>query len=293
MTASHPVRGALLLVCALFLFACLDASIKYLSAQQNIPALVAIRYLGNLLLMIAVVGPGHGRAMITTQRTALVLLRAVSLAVVSLLMGLAFQRMPVAETTAIGFLGPMLVILAAGPLLGEKVGLAGWLTALFGFSGVMLIARPGGGLDVTGVIFALCAVLANVCYQMLSRVLAATEQTISLLFYTALAGSLIFGTMLPWVWNGWHPGGLEIVLLCALGVFGGAGHWLFTQAYRYAPASLLAPMNYLQLLWAGLLGFTVFGHIPDTVGLIGMAIVGLSGVITAIRTRRAPVKRSV
>lgn len=293
MTAQHPMRAALLLICALFLFACLDSMIKYLSEQQNIPSLVAIRYIGNLLLMMIVVMPRDAGALVRTQRTGLVLLRAVSLAAVSLLMGLAFQRMPVAETTAIGFLGPMLVILAAGPLLGETVGLGGWLTALLGFSGVLLIARPGGGLDMTGVLFALCAVAANVCYQMLSRVLAASEQTVALLFYAALAGSLIFGTMLPWTWQGWRPGPLEVGLLVALGLFGGTGHWLFTQAYRYAPASLLAPMNYLQLLWAGLLGYLVFGHVPDTLALIGMTIVAASGVITAIRTRRAPVKRSV
>ena len=293
MTATHPYKGAFLLVCGLLLFACLDTILKYLSGFQNIPALAAMRYIGNLLLMVAIVAPSQGKAMVRTQRTGLVLLRAGSLAVVTLFMGLAFQRMPVAETTAIGFLAPMLVILVAGPVLGEKVGPAGWLTALLGFAGVMLIVRPGSGLDMVGVIFALCAVAANLCYQLLSRILAASEQTIALLFYTALAGSLIFGVALPWTWNGWRPDVLQILMLASMGAFGGLGHWLFTQAYRYAPASLLAPMNYLQLLWAGLLGYGVFGHVPDTLAMIGMAIVGLSGVITAVRTRRPPAKRSV
>ena len=80
--------------------------------------------------------------------------------------------------------------------------------------------------------------------------------------------------------------------MVSLGVYGGLGHFLFTAAFRYAPASLLAPLNYLQLLWAGLLGWLVFGHVPDVLSLLGMAIVAGSGVLVALKTRRPPPKRT-
>src|SRR5690606_18635218 len=142
---------------------------------------------------------------VQTQRTGLVLLRAACLAVASLCMTLALQRMPVAETTAIIFLSPMLVVLMAGPVLQEHVGKAGWLAAIAGFAGVLLIARPDGGLDTIGVVLALCAATANAVYQLLSRVLASTERTLTMLFFTAWVGTIGYGSSLPWFWSGAMP----------------------------------------------------------------------------------------
>jgi drug/metabolite transporter (DMT)-like permease len=293
MTEAHPLRGALLLVTALLLFACMDATTKFLSATREVPLIVAVRYVGNLLLMVLLLAPTHGRQLVETKRTGLVVVRGICLAASSLMVGFALQRMPVAETTAIGFLGPILVIVAAGPLLGERIGRIGWAAVLLGFTGVLLIARPGSGLEAVGVACALAAVAANVGYQLLSRVLVATERTIALLFYTALAGAILFSLALPWFWDGRAPTVFEAVLFFSLAAYGGLGHFMFTAAYRYAPASLLAPMNYLQLLWAGLLGWTLFGHVPDQVSLLGMAIVAASGIMVALKTRRPPAKRMV
>ena len=293
MTQHHPLRGALLVVTALLLFACMDATTKYLAATREVPLIVAVRYVGNLLLMVMLLSPTHGRELLHTQRTRLVVFRGLCLAASSLLVGFALQRMPVAETTAISFLGPILVVLVAGPLLGEKIGRIGWAAALLGFVGVLVIVRPGSGLEAVGIACALAAVAANVGYQLLSRILVATERTIALLFYTALAGAILFSLALPWFWDGRAPTLFEALLFFSLGVYGGLGHFLFTAAYRYAPASLLAPMNYLQLLWAGLLGWLLFGHVPDEISLVGMLIVAASGVLVALKTRRPPAKRMV
>lgn len=292
MPEHHPVRGALLCLAALALFACLDTTTKYLTQTHAVPLIVGVRYLGNLLLMVAFLGPTHGRQMVRTQRTALVWVRGFCLAVASLLIGLALQRMPVAEMTAITFLSPILLVAVAGRLLGERVGWLGWVATLGGLAGVMLIVRPGSNVVSSGAIFVLGAVLLNLGYQLLSRVLAASETTFALLFYTALAGSIIYGLALPWYLEDRAPSLLEVVLFASLGVFGGVGHFLFTAAFRHAPASLLAPLNYVQLLWAGLLGWLVFDYIPDTQSLTGMAIVAASGVLVALKTRRPPVKRT-
>ena len=292
MPAHHPVRGALLCIAALALFACMDTTTKYLTQTHEVPLIIAVRYLGNLLLMIAFLGPTHGRQMVRTQRTGLVWIRACCLAIASLLIGFALERMPVAEMTAIIFLSPILLVALAGRLLGERVGWIGWAAALGGFAGVMLIVRPGSDLVASGAVFVLGAVVLNLGYQLLSRVLAASETTFALLFYAALAGSVLYGLAMPWFIEDRAPSLFEAALFASLGLFGGVGHFMFTAAFRHAPASLLAPLNYLQLLWAGLLGWLVFGHVPDAVSLLGMAVVAGSGVLVALKTRRPPAKRT-
>ena len=261
-TVRSPLRGVLLLVCALFLFALMDSAVKYLSTHYNVPLIMAIRYIVHCLLMIVILTPSYGKQLVQTRRTGLVLIRAGCLAAVSLFVGLALQRMPVAETTAISFLAPMLVVFIAGPLLGERLGVLGWTAALTGFAGVLLIVRPSSGLDGVGIAYALCAVGGNAAYQLLSRVLMSTERAVTLLFYTALIGATCFGAVLPWFWEGKPPTLWQLLLFLSLGVTGGLGHFLFTSAYRYASASVLAPITYLQLLWAGLLGWMYSGMFP-------------------------------
>lgn len=285
-TPVESLRGVLLLLAALFLFAGMDTTTKILTLHYEAPLVVAMRYIVHCLLMIVFLAPTQGRKLIQTQRTGLVLLRAAALAVTSLFIGLALHRMPVAETTSITFLAPLLVVLLARPILGEHIGILRWAAAMIGFCGVLLIVRPSSGLDPGGVIFALCAAGGMVVYFLLSRALAHTEQTLSLLFYTALVGAIGCGAFLPWTWGGPVPTRWELLLFLAMGTAGGIGHFLLTAAYRHAPASLLAPMSYLQLLWAGLLGWLVFGHVPDRLSTLGMVVVAVSGVISALKIRR-------
>ena len=292
MPEHHPLRGALLCIASLALFACLDTTTKYLTQTHAVPLIVGVRYLGNLLLMVAFLGPTHGRQMVRTQRTGLVWVRGVCLAVASLLIGFALERMPVADVTAITFLSPILLVAVAGRVLGERVGWVGWAATLGGFAGVMLIVRPGSDNVASGAVFVLGAVLLNLGYQLLSRTLAASETTFALLFYTALAGSILYGLAMPWFIEDRAPSWLEAAMFASLGLFGGVGHFMFTAAFRYAPASLIAPLNYLQLVWAGLLGWVVFDYVPDAQSLLGMAIVAGSGVLVALKTRRPPEKRT-
>ena len=282
--AQKPLKGVALVSIAVMLFALADVMTKHLTMLYAVPLVVSVRYLVNLALLVAVFGPRHGRNLVRTNRTGLVILRAVSLAVASLALGLALRYMPVGETVAIVYLSPFAVMLIAVPLFGEKVGLVGWLGAAAGFLGVLLILRPGAGLDPVGAGLALITAAASTVYHLLSRVLARTEQTIALLFHTALIGALVFGVMLIWAWDGTLPTLPDFVMMLALGVLATGGHALFTSAYREAPASLLAPVNYLHLVWAALLGWLVFAHLPDAVTIVGMVLVTAAGAGIALRS---------
>ena len=273
-----PVKAALFMALAVFLFSCMDVLTKQMASTYPAPFVVAARYGGNLLLLLALVAPHEGRRIAHLGRPRLVLLRAACLSGVSLTAALAFQRMPVAETIAVVFLAPFAVTLLAGPLLGEKVQPISWIAAAGGLIGVLMIVRPGSGLDPLGVVFAGMTAAGSVVYNMLSRSLARTETSWSMMFWTALVGTVIFTALTAGHGDFVMPRGWDIGALAAMGALSLVGHLLFTQAFRYAPASSLSPVNYLQLVWSGLLGLAVFGHMPDPWALAGMGLIAVSGV---------------
>ena len=287
MNSAQSLRGILLFVTGLFFFASLDTTLKVLSAEYPVPMVAALRYFVNVLLMMAVLGPSRGRQMIQTQRTGWVVVRGLTLAGATLFMVLALQRMPVAEATSIVFLSPLVVVLIAGRTLGEKVGMPDWIAAFVGFLGILLIARPGADLDLLGVAYACGAIVVLTGYQLLSRILSASEHTLALLFYGAVTGSVVFGMLLPWFWKGGIPPAGHILLFVLAGTVATLGHFLFTAAYKSAEASALAPLMYVQLVWAGLLGWIVFDHVPDHLSMIGMALVALAGVSVGVRSHRS------
>ena len=148
------LRGILPVLAAVLVFACMDTVGKYLMTKFSVPLVAAVRYGLNLAFLVMLMAPRHGRDLWKTHRTGLVLLRGSSLAAATFFAGLALQRMPVGETVAILYLQGFGIMLAAGFFLGERVSPAGWIAAVAGFAGVLLIARPGGALAPLGVVFA-------------------------------------------------------------------------------------------------------------------------------------------
>lgn len=282
VSSGNVLKGVGLVSLAVLIFALADVVTKQLALAFSVPLIVAVRNAVNVGLLAAVMGPSEGAGLWRTNRTFLVVLRGLVLAAGSLSMGLALRVMPVGETIAIVYLSPFAVMLLAGPLLGEKVSVAGWVFAGIGFLGVLLIVRPGAGLDTWGVILSLINAGCATAYHLLTKVLIRTESTMAMLFHTALVGLVIFtvmtlidgSTVMPDLWSA--------VLMVTLGVLATGGHFLFTAAYREAPASVLAPVNYLHLVWAGLLGWVAFGHLPDLLSGLGMALVAAAGVAVAL-----------
>ncbi len=283
MQMQSALRGILLVIAAVVMFAIADTTGKHLFALYSIIAVAAVRYLVNLVLLLVVLWPKHRSALWATQKTGMVVARGLCLVLATLSMSYALKLMPVGETVAILYISPFLVMLLAGPLLGERVTSAMWVGAVASFIGVLMIVRPGGGLDPLGVFLMLINAGLATAYHLMTRYLAKTETTIAMLFHSALSGALIFSVLSFMVVDGFAPTAKDFGLMLLLGVLATVGHFLFTSAYRYAPASLLAPVNYLHLVFAGLLGFVVFGHVPDVYAMIGMAAIALSGVATALR----------
>jgi drug/metabolite transporter (DMT)-like permease len=286
--ALQPMKGILLVVLATLAFAMSDVITKQQAMRHPVSVVVAVRYLVNLGLLTLVLGPRLGAGLWRTDRWRLVFVRGLCLALASLTMALALRLMPVGEAVAIIYLSPFAVMLLAIPLLGERVSAAGWIGAAVGFLGVLLIVRPGGGLAPLGVAFALINAGLATAYHLLTRYLSRTESTVAMLYHAALVGAVLFSVMALGSRDALAVGWSDLAMMALLGALQTLGHFLFTAAYRDAPASLLAPVQYLHLFWAGGLGWLAFGHLPDGWSLIGMALVCASGVAVALRAYRTP-----
>lgn len=282
----RPLEGVALVLAASFLFAAADALGKHLVMLYAAVLILAVRYAANLALVTLTMWPRHRSALWRTKRTGVVVLRGLCLTFSSVTFLAALQAMPVAETVAIVYLTPVLVVVAAGPLLGEVVRPQGWIGALLGFAGVMLIARPGSGLETWGVVLTLISAVLSAGYHLLTRALMTSETTMAMMFHTALAGTVVFSAMTLFAGAGTPPQTADFGLMLALGALTSLGHLCFTAAYRHAPASTLAPVNYTHVAFATALGWLAFGQLPDAPGFVGMAAIAAAGLIAAWRPDR-------
>ncbi|MES2549923.1 MAG: DMT family transporter [Pseudomonadota bacterium] len=281
-----PLKGVLMVLAATLLFAGGDTLGKHLSMLYAATLVLSARYLINLVLVLVTMWPRHRSEVWRTQRTGLVLLRGLLLAVATITMLLALRVMPVAETVAIIYITPVLLMLASGPILNEKVSLIGWVCATLGFAGVLLIARPGSGLDTWGVVLCLLNAVLGTGYHLLTRILTRTETTMALLFHTALVGSVLSVGLTLIVGVDTLPTLPDVGMILVYGTFATVGHLLLTSAYREAPASTLAPINYMHIAFATLLGWLVFQQLPDALGFVGMALIAVAGLMAAWRASR-------
>jgi drug/metabolite transporter (DMT)-like permease len=288
-TSPRLARSVVMLLGALFLFVLLDSTAKHLGARHPVPMLVWSRYTVHFLLMVIFLAPSMRLRLVTTTRPARQIVRAICLLFTTFFAMAAFARMPLAETTAIVFAAPLLVTLLARPVLGEQIGALRWAAVIIGFAGVLLIARPGSGLVTDGILLALAAAVCYALYQILTRQLSSTETSITMLFYTALIGTIGMSLALPWIWTGQMPGLLDALMIASLGIYGGVGHFLLIKAFRDAPASVLSPILYVQLILATLMGWIVFGHFPDSAAFAGILTIAIAGAIIAFDSRGKPV----
>ncbi len=271
----------MLMLAALFCFAVLDTTGKYLSQRYPVGVLVWARYLVPAIVLGAVLYPRMRSGLVVTARWRLQILRAALLAGVSFLIMGGLRVVPMAEGTSLFFVTPLIVTLLAGPVLGERVTAAHWLLALLGFSGVLLIARPGGNLPPAPVIMLLAGSFLYALYQLATRKLASTERPLTTLYYTAIVGATLSSIALPASANSAPPDWPDVMLILSLGVSGMAGHFLLIRAMAFAPASTLSPLIYVQLVWATLMGWAVFGDLPDASAVGGAAIIVVSGLLSA------------
>lgn len=278
--ASEPnerLRAILLFSLAFVLFTFLDAAAKWLARDYATPQIVWARYAGHFLLAILWFLPRYGGAVWRSANVRLQVLRSLFLFAATASNFFALRYLQLAETSAIAFSVPLLVAALSVPLLGEHVGLRRWGAIVVGFIGVLIIARPGAGAMHWAVSFSFAMAGFAALYQITTRKLAGQDPPQTTLVYSALVGTVLATPLLPFVWSpvvGWLPW----ALMALMGVCGCVGHYLLIVAHRHAPAPILAPFVYPQILYMTLSGWLIFGDVPDCWVLVGAAVVIASGL---------------
>lgn len=263
-----------------------DLLAKYLTRFYPIPLIVWARFACHLLLVIALLGPRHGRVLVRTARPLTQIVRGVLLLLGSLFFIGALKYMPLAEATAIAYLAPLLVTLMSVIFLKEKVELARWVAIFCGFIGVLIIIRPGSGIFTWAALLPIGNAISFATYQILTRRLAGLESPYTSIFYVGLVGTALLSAAVPSIWTP-PQSPSHLALFGAIGLLGVLGHLILIKAYDHAPASRLAPFSYSQLIWVAAIGYFAFGDFPDGWSLLGIAVLVASGVYIASHQRRS------
>ncbi|WP_456390062.1 DMT family transporter [Profundibacter sp.] len=287
-----PARGIMLILLAVTVFSVMSGLVK---AADRVPAGQAVFFRSACAMPVIVIWLwlrgelAHG---LRTQNYRGHIYRSVA---GTLAMGLGFaglKFLPLPEVTALRFVTPILIVIFAAALLGERIRLVRIVAVAVGLIGVLIILWPrlGDGLAGAGQreMIGAALVLGSAAFAAFSQIfikrMASVERTAAIVFYFSLTSMTLSLLSVPfgWVW----PTNAESALLVGAGLVGGLGQIFLTSSYRFADASVLAPFTYVSMIWALLIGYFAFGEVPTMMMLAGAALVILSGVVIVLRERQ-------
>lgn len=287
LAAIENRMAAIGLMCtAIIFFSMLDASAKYLVMVAGLPVFQCIwlRFVSHACFSLVAFGPRTFFTSLHSSRPGLQVLRGMLLFATTGFNFAALRYLQLDQVATIYFLTPFIVAILAGPFLGEWIGWRRLLAIMVGFSGVLLVTRPGFGGIHWAVSYSFASTLSYACYIILTRYLARHDPSMVTQIYSPLAGVVMLAPLGLWVWEWPHDLGTW-ALLFSTGVSGGFGHYLLILAHRHAPAPILAPFTYLNIVTQTTLGFLVFAQLPSLWTLAGGGVIIGSGLYLLYRER--------
>ncbi|WP_243369465.1 DMT family transporter [Microvirga solisilvae] len=281
--APSQVTGILLLIASTVVFSVCDIITKHLAATLPASEIAWIRYATFSCLVVPVVLLVGGKGLLRAKRPGLQVLRSLGMIGSTIFFTMGLRYLPVAESTAIYFISPILIMALSILFLGESVGWRRWVAALVGLTGVLVVIRPGTEAFQATALFPLLGATSWAAGAVVTRKMSGSDHPLTTLAYSAVVGCLILSVTIPFTWV--TPSLSEIGFALLMGLFFAIGQWFVVLAYRHGNASVIAPFSYVQLLWAGALGYWVFGAVPDGWTIVGACIIAASGLYTAYRER--------
>ncbi len=276
-----------LVLSAMLAFAIMDGLTKIVSQSLPIPQILWVRNIVFTAVAIALIRRRLGNKpmleLVHSARPGLQFIRALLLIVESAMFMLAFKLMPLADVHAVASATPLLVVALSVPVLGESVGPRRWAAVLVGFIGVLLIIRPGVTTMQPAVLIALGGSALWAVYQMFVRLSSRVDRSETTSLWTAAVGlgaTSLIGP-LNWTW----PDATTWALLIALALLGTFAHAAFIAALGMTQPALLQPFTYTLFVWAVVVGYILFGDLPDLWTLLGASIIIASGLYVWHRER--------
>lgn len=257
---------------------------KYLAGDFPLFQIVFFRGVGQTAWMLVFFWPRHGWRMFKSARPSLQFGRSTLLFVSSLFWISAVAKVPLATAASINFTAPILVVLLSIPLLGERVSLHRWIAVGGGFIGAMVVVQPGLQPVPIEILWLVAAAFLFALYQILTRKVAAVDPEATSSIYTVLVALIVSAMLVPWNYLAPEPGDWIVwMAFAATGLLGGLRHYFVVRAYANAPASVISPFFYTELVGVALLGWVVFGDVPNIETAMGAGIIILSGIYLARR----------
>ena len=286
-TQDRAALGIMMTLGAYFFFMLIDTSVKWL-VLAGLPAfqLAFMRYLPHFLIStVLLLRKGMSWSSFQSQYMGLVLLRGFLLASATLFNFITLNYLSLTVTGSIMFSAPIIVCALSWPLLGERVGPWRWAAIMVGFIGVLVVIRPFDAdfhwIALLNVYNAFALALYSIITRKISGVVAAETMQ----FYMGAFGAIM---LFPLALISWTPPAstLDWMLMVGLGIWGWAGHEIFSRAHAYAPANTLMPYTYSFLLYLAVASYVVFNDIPDGYTVLGASIIVLSGLVIWWRAMR-------
>lgn len=278
------LRGIGLICAAVLAFTFIDAPAKYASNYVSTVEVAWARYALGLAFAVIVLRPWRLPHQYATKRPRLQAVRGVFLLLSTVFNFIAIHYLPLAQTVSITFAAPLLITALAGPLLGEWAGPRRWAAVITGLLGVLIVMQPQPSAFHPAVFASLSAAFCYAGYYLTTRMLSATDTAAGMLIYGTLVGAALLTPTLPFVAEV-PPTWTVAAALVVCGLAGGLGHWFLILATRYAPAPVLAPFTYTQIVWMVAAGYVFFGDVPTVSTLFGAAVVIASGLYILYRER--------
>jgi len=269
----------------MFVFAAGDTVAKLLTDEFHPVQIIWFRQSGlfaGVLILLAV----RGISVLHSKQPALQIVRGVLVVCSSLLFVYAVRYVPLADATAASFVAPFFVTILGAALLKEKVGIRRWSAVVIGFIGALIIVRPGMGVIHPAAMLVVIAAAMFSTRQVIGRLLADTDKTITTIAFTAITASFVISLPLPFVWQ--MPGTITLWgLLALMALLAAVGEILVIKALEVAEAAVIAPIHYTIIIWATIYGYLVFHQLPDMWTLAGTAIIVFAGFYTLQRAKIA------
>lgn len=277
----NRLRGIAMMCAANFCFASADTVGKLLVQQMSSVQVTWARFAGAFLVCLFACNLFMHPERMRSARPLLQLVRSALLFLSNLAVFFALRFLQLDQTASILFATPFIVAILAVPLLGEWIGPRRWAAIVVGFIGVMIVIRPGlGGIHPVAFL-CLGATVAIALYAILTRILSHSDSSLTTMFYTNVAGTVVLTAFLPLFWS--TPTAFDAIFMLSMGVSSSLGHYLLIAAHRLAPASVLSPFMYTQLIWMIMYGYIVFNDLPNHWTLTGASVVIASGLYLLYR----------
>jgi drug/metabolite transporter (DMT)-like permease len=272
--------GILFMCAASSFFPVMNGLVQVLSPRYSSEQIVWARSASHLVFILALFGPRLGAGIVRTTHLKWQILRSIVLLMSTFMFFSGVKHLVLAKAASISFTAPFIVALLAWPMLGERVSRARLVAVTIGFLGVLIVMRPGSEVQHWASLLILGSAACYAIYQVVTRLLAGYDLPETSAIYSAIVGTVAMSLLVPFFWTTpltWADAGL----MFSLGIIGGLGHYCVARAMVYAPANVIAPFAYWQMIGAVIVGYIITGLLPDLSTWIGAGIIISAGLYIA------------